>query len=350
MRVLLVAEHLPEREGTASGRLFRAAGDGLVALGHDVAGIAWTERVPAEQLPHWASWQPLHRGHGVRDHLRALARPRWASAGLALDDDADLSFAEDPLSWAAVAGHRRTGALVHYSCLLDARALGRVRPTDLQGHRADRRALHDADVPLVYSRRVGAALDGRAAWLPAAVEVPPEPVPFVAEPRALLLAGWDWPPNQAALRRLLADWPAVRAAVPGAELLLAGRGCPEVRAVGVRVLGEVPRAVDAFAEAAVLAYPSPATSGPKTKVLEALAAGLPVVTTEAGAEGLADPSVCATSPAASPAPQGFSGLLRQVLGDPARRRVLAAAGRAMVQQGHAPEVAARARLRAWGQA
>ena len=338
-----MSEHLPELEGTASGRLLRAAGDGLVAAGHQVTAVAWTERGPSEELPSWARWQPVRRGHGFADHLRAVARPRWASADLDPADEADLSVAEDPLSWAAVARHRRTSVVVHYSCLLDARALGRVRPTDLQGHRADRRAVRGATLPTTYSRRVGRALGDRATWLPAAVPVTGPPLPLVVEPRALLLAGWDWPPNQRALQRLLADWPTVRRAVPGAELLLAGRGCPDVRADGVRVLGEVPRAVDAFAQAAVLAYPSPPTSGPKTKVLEALGAGLPVVTTEAGAEGLADPSVCATTPGT----QGFSELLAAVLADPEQRSALARRGRAMVEQQHSPQAAARARLAVW---
>ena len=341
MRLLLVSEHLPEREGTASGRLLRAAAQGLVDDGHDVRAVCWTEREPREELPTWASWQPVHRGHALLDHARAVVRPRWASSALELLDDAEVSFAEDPLSWAAIAGHRRTAVVLHYSCLLDARALSRVRPHDLQGHRADRRAVRAATAPLAYSSRVAAALGGRARWLPAAVQAPPEPLPLQAAPKALLLAGWDWPPNAAALRELLAQWPEVRARVPGAELLLAGRGCPDVQAAGVRVLGEVPRAVDAFAEAAVLAFPCPATSGPKTKVLEALAAGLPVVTTAAGAEGLADPSVCRTTGA-----QGFSASLAELLADAAARAELAARGRALVLAEHSPAAASAARLAA----
>jgi hypothetical protein len=345
VKLLLVCEHLPEREGTASGRLLRAAGDGLVAAGHEVRAVSWTERAPTEELPSWAVWQPLHRGHGLREHAAALVRPRWASAALELSDDADLSFAEDPLSWAAIARHRRTGVVVHYSCLLDARALGRVRPRDVQGHRADRRAVRDAAVPLSYSPRVAAALGGRADWLPAAVLPPADPLPACPQPRALLLAGWDWPPNHVALQALLSDWPAVRARVPGAELLLAGRGCPDVTAPGVRVLGEVPRALDAVAEAAVLAFPSPATSGPKTKVLEALAAGLPVLTTSAGAEGLADASVCRL-----PGAQGFSSALAALLEQEGERAALAARGRAMVLEHHSPAAAASARLRAFSSA
>jgi hypothetical protein len=341
VRLLLVSEHLPQAEGTASGRLLRAAGDGLVAAGHDVTAVCWTDEEPSEQLPAWARWQPVPRGHRAVDHAAALLRPRWASSALDLPDDADFSFAEDPLSWPAIAGHHRTGVVLHFSCLLDARALGGLTPHVLQGHRADRRAVRHATVPLSYSGRVAAALGGRAAWLPAAVDVPATQLEHQSAPRALLLAGWDWPPNLAALRQLLADWPAVLAAVPGAELLLAGRGCPEVRADGVRVLGEVPRAVDAFAEAAVLAFPCPPTSGPKTKVLEALAAGLPVLTTEAGAEGLADPTVCETAGA-----QGFSQALTTLLGDEARRVELARRGREMVAARHSPAAAATARVAA----
>jgi hypothetical protein len=342
VRLLLVSEHLPEAEGTASGRMLRAAGQGLVDAGHEVRAVCWTSRPPGEDLPSWAEWQPLHLSDGPIDHARALLRPRWASARLGLPDDHELSFAEDPLSWAAIAHHRRTGVVVHYSCLLDARALGLLTPHALQGHRSDRRAVRSATLPLAYSRRVAAALGGRAAWLPAAVEVPAEALPLQPQPRALLLAGWDWEPNRTALQQLLEDWPSVRAQVPGAELLLAGRGCPEVRADGVRVLGEVPRAVDAFAEAAVLAFPCPPTSGPKTKVLEALAAGLPVVTTDAGAEGIADPTVCITAGL-----QGFSAALATALRDDAGRAALSTRGRDVIARHHSPAAAAAARVAAW---
>ncbi len=339
-RVLLVSEHCPELEGTASGRLLRAAGDGLVAAGHDVTAVCWTSREPAEDLPAWASWRPLHLGHGVRDHALALVRPRWGSHALDLPDDAELSFAEDPLSWPAIARHRRTGVVVHYSCLLDAQALGEVSMSARQGHRADRRAVRRSTLPSSYSRRVGAFL-GTSHWLPAAVPLT-DPVPLVEAPRALLLAGWDWPPNAVALQALLADWPDVRSRVPGAELLIAGRGCPDVQADGVRILGSVSRAVDAFAEASVLAFPSPPTTGPKTKVLESLAAGLPVVTTTAGTEGLASTDGCVIAQAGE-----FSGALSSLLADPARRASLSAAGRALVESHHSPAAAAAARISAW---
>jgi glycosyltransferase involved in cell wall biosynthesis len=189
---------------------------------------------------------------------------------------------------------------------------------------------------------VAQALGGRAAVIPAAVEVPPAPVDLLDRPVALLLADWGWPPNAEALRSLLADWPQVRATCPGAELLLAGRRAPAdlgTGLAGVRVLGEVRTAQEAFAQSAVLAFPCPPTSGPKTKVLEALAAGLPVVTTEAGVEGLVDPAGASTAE-----PAAFSALLAQVLADPARRADLAQRGRRLVEESHGPAAAAGARL------
>ncbi len=348
MRLRLVCEHLPEEEGTASGRLLRAVGDGLVAEGHDVSAVCWTDRSPREDLPGWAQWRPLTRHAGLTDHLTALWRPRWASAALELpDEDDSVSVAEDPLSFAAIAHHRRTAVVVHYSNRLDSRSLGAgVRPAYWQGHRADRRAVRRAGVPLSYSRRVAERLGGGAHWVPAAVHVPEQALTLPAQPTAVLLAGWDWAPNLAALDSLLAEWPEVRRRVPGAELVLAGRGVPTVGALpGVRVLGEVPTARDAFAAGSVLAFPCPPSSGPKTKVLEAMAAGLPVVTTPAGVEGLATDAAAA---AAVVPLRGFADRLAEVLGDEPLRARMADRARAAVIDHHSPRVAAAALVHALG--
>jgi glycosyltransferase involved in cell wall biosynthesis len=53
------------------------------------------------------------------------------------------------------------------------------------------------------------------------------------------------------------------------------------------VLGEVPSARAFFQDLSVLVYPVQRGSGMKVKVLEAMASGVPVVTTPAGAEGIA---------------------------------------------------------------
>jgi len=345
VRLRLVSEHTPELEGTATGRLLRATGDGLLAEGHEISAVCWTDRPPREELPAWAQWRPVVRPHGLAAHLQALWRPRWAASALDLPPDPDVvTFAEEPLSYAAVAGLVPNAVVVHYSSLLDARAVGGLRPTAWQGHRADRRAVRRTTVPLAYSKTVAAALGGAAAWIPAAVEVPAEPLSLVDRPAALLLAGWDWAPNRVALERLLAAWPDVRRQVTGAELLVAGRGAPSVGpAEGVRVVGAVPRAADALAMGAVLAFPCPPSTGPKVKVLEAMAGGLPVVTTPAGVDGLAD-EVAAAAVVARP--DAFAAALAALLQDPGRRAELAERGRAAVARHHAPRAAAAARVAA----
>jgi glycosyltransferase involved in cell wall biosynthesis len=344
VRLRLISEHTPELEGTASGRLLRATADGLLAEGHDVTAVCWTDRAPSEQLPAWAQWRPLRLGHGLREHLQALVRPRGASRGLGLvASDVDVEVAEDMLSYAAVDHLRPNAVVVHYSNRLDARSLGRVGLSDVQGHRADRRAVRRATVPLAYSARVAAELGERAAVVPAAVAVPSEALTLTDRPVALLLAGWDWGPNRAALSTLLTEWPSLRRQVAGAELLVAGRGAPDVSAAGVRVVGAVARSADAFAEAALLAFPCPRSSGPKVKVLEAMAAGLPVVTTPAGVEGLADGVSGAAVVVELPQ---FATALAAVLRDSTQRTELAARGRAAVVRHHAPRVAAAARIAA----
>jgi glycosyltransferase involved in cell wall biosynthesis len=196
------------------------------------------------------------------------------------------------------------------------------------------------------SARVAGAIGTRASVVPMAYPMPRDALDLVDEPVVALLASWNWAPNHAALARLLAAWPAVRDAVPGARLLLAGRGLDRARVGtigGVEAIGEVGVPADVLARAAVVAYPCPGTSGPKVKVIEAMAHGVPVITTPSGVEGLhvaaADLPVVADEPR-------FADALIGLLRDPARRGALAARGRPAVLAAHAPLAAARARIAA----
>jgi polysaccharide biosynthesis protein PslH len=86
-------------------------------------------------------------------------------------------------------------------------------------------------------------------------------------------------------------WPAVRAALPEAHFSLVGADpAPAVRRVqevpGVTVTGPLPDLLDMWAGADVMLAPLRFSTGIQNKVLEAMAAGVPVVTTPSVADAL----------------------------------------------------------------
>src|SRR5439155_24178750 len=103
---------------------------------------------------------------------------------------------------------------------------------------------------------------------------------------------WDWPPNPDGGRRFIdRGWPRVRARVPQARLRVVGKAMPEslteaARDAGAEPVGYVESMAPEFARAAVLVVPLWIGAGARVKIVEAMAARLPVVTTTLGAEGL----------------------------------------------------------------
>ena len=293
MKIAVVAYEQPDPEGTAAGRALWTWCEGMRSLGHDLEAWSWYPSTPPRALPAWCHWEPLRHGPRWSAHLRAIAAPRRESSrhGWGPPSDA-VAVADDVPSFAAVAHASRSAVTVHYRAALDALAARHATAPAVQTHRAERRAGRRARLVLAYSPRVGRhllRLGKPTRVVPIAYPVPPQPLPLVERPVAALVADWSWHPNRRALAWLLAVWPQVRETVPAARLVLAGRHLDLARVgtlEGVEVRGEVASSRDVLAEAAVVAFPCPATSGPKVKVLEAVAHGVPVVTTPAGAEGL----------------------------------------------------------------
>ena len=344
MKLSVVSRHLPEREGTSPGRALLAWCEGARAAGHELTVWSWGPDAPSGELPAWCTWRALPREAWLRMKVRAVVNPRADVAIGGWEPDAGaVSVSDDPVSFPAVARFHANVLTQHYLTSLDAPALARRELRDRQDLRAEARNARRADVVVAYSDRVAAALGVPATAVPIAYPVPDEPLPPTDRPVAVLLADWRWPPNQHALRLMLDAWPAVTARVPAAELALAGRGLDPGVTLGanVRAVGPVPEAVDALAMGSVFAFPCPPTSGPKVKVIEAMAFGLPVVTTEFGAEGVwAQPGRDLVTADAT----GFAAALADVLADPERRAALAASGRSAVMAHHAGEPAARAKI------
>ncbi len=345
MRLAFVSRHNPTPEGSQDGKIFRALVDGLLADGHDVTAMSWAHDQPHDDLPSWCEYLEVAPEPSWRTHVRALVQPRWDAARLAWrpPDDA-VAIAEDPLSYPVVANHPAAAVVFHYLTKIDARALRRPTLPDRQDMRQERRVAQRAPHVMAMSTRVGDAVGAPAIVVPMAYPMPDDRLALVDEPVVALLASWNWAPNHAALAALLAYWPTVRDAVRGAQLLLAGRGLDAMRigtVAGVELVGPVRTPADVLARAAVVAYPCAGTSGPKVKVVEALAYGVAAVTTPPGVEGLCVKP--GDGPVVAPGEE-FANALIGLLRDPARRADMAERGRTAVVAGHSPVVAARARV------
>jgi glycosyltransferase involved in cell wall biosynthesis len=113
-----------------------------------------------------------------------------------------------------------------------------------------------------------------------------------AKPLLLFTGDMSFQPNiDAALYLTDEIFPEIRREYPGAELRFVGRNPGQrIQALaqrGVVVTGAVPDMLPHLHEATVYVAPHFTGAGTRTKLLEAMAAGLPIVTTTVGIEGIA---------------------------------------------------------------
>ncbi len=111
-------------------------------------------------------------------------------------------------------------------------------------------------------------------------------------PLVLYLGNMSWGPNISAATFLAREvLPRLLKRYPDARLRIVGRSpTAETKALaslpGVEVIGDVPEIKPHLGQAKVLAVPLDSGGGTRLKILEAFAAGLPVVSTAVGCEGL----------------------------------------------------------------
>ena len=109
----------------------------------------------------------------------------------------------------------------------------------------------------------------------------------------VFLGSMDWMPNIDAVEWFVREiYPGIGDRCPSASLSIVGRKPPRrVEALAeadasIRVTGTVPDVRPYLAEGSVCVVPLRAGGGTRIKIFEAMAAGLPVVSTRIGAEGL----------------------------------------------------------------
>lgn len=165
----------------------------------------------------------------------------------------------------------------------------------------------------------------------AAFDRPPVPV----APRAdlIFLGSMDWLPNIDGIRWFVAEvLPIITARRPETTLAIVGRTpTPDVRALEterVIVTGTVPDVREWLWGSQVAIVPLRIGGGTRLKIYEAMAAGVPVVSTPVGAEGLDVTDGDTIALAADP--REFAAQCLALLSDPGRRSGMAARATALI--------------------
>jgi len=214
------------------------------------------------------------------------------------------------------------------------------------------RALQGCDLVITHSAEDAAALRRwlphlPISYVPSGIDLQSYPVCFDprAENEVLFVGNYLHPPNvEGALWLAREVWPLVQRWRPGARLTLAGRAPPPViqalAAADVRVPGTLDDLRPLYARASLVVAPIFWGSGVRIKILEALACGLPLVTTALAAEGInlrqGESALFAEQPGE------FSAAIARLLDDMAVRAALGAAGRALVERDYdAEQIGAR---------
>ena len=373
MKVVVVSPAVPHPFGETAARGLYALVAGLLARGVRVSCLVVTEEDAArvreararlaassgaEHL-ELAVFTPTVRPVALRK-LRSLRRPFSETLhgdGLAAALERQAAAGWDVLHldqlWSGWVGLERRRVLLNVYQLevIDWEARRGLRLAErkalLQMRRATRRILRASRHIRVVSRRLlerARAINPAAEYscVPFALDVSLYPLqPLVREPVVGLLGSMHWLPSRSAAERLITRiWPRVKRRLPGARLLVGGwnarRYLDRYAGPDIRLVENLAHPSEFFSQVAVLAYAPFRGSGVKVKVLEALAYGVPVVTTGEGIEGLdcEDGVHCWVRED----DEALADCIVETLGDEAGRARMREAGRALVEARHSPRL------------
>jgi len=119
----------------------------------------------------------------------------------------------------------------------------------------------------------------------------PDPIPPERLKQLSFLGSLDWQPNREAVHHLLESWwPELHRKCPDMQLNIAGKNFPDAlmrkKIDGVLMHGTVADAESFLKSHPVVVVPLRSGSGIRIKILEALALGLPIISSAKGVQGL----------------------------------------------------------------
>jgi glycosyltransferase involved in cell wall biosynthesis len=361
VKVLVVLTQPPAAEGGAPGRCALGLLRGLIAHGVEVRALAARQHfampgdVPADLLvevvdvppepPGWrARWQRLRRPRGelARGEFGRRVREAAGAADIVHLEETETAWCDQGVA---------TPSLVHVHYLVRRdRKLG--PPWQREGRHvlelefAERAAVRRhrrlvASSPLVADALRVRAPDADVVLAPLSLDASLYTPAYLDDPPVAGLIGTGaWPPTRSAVERLLKSvWPRVRRLAPDSRLLVAGRSMGFLKGrdlgAGVEFLGEVESSREFLRGLSALLFPLERGSGMKVKTLEAMASGVPVVTTPTGAEGI-EPN---EGVVVAEADEDFAVSAAGLLTDAGERRQRGAAARSTFERRYSPEPA-----------
>ena len=325
LRIVLVMVEPPLPFGNAAARWFYVLLKGLVERGHYVTAFAAcskpAELAQARELFAAPAYDlrlyPFPERRGLAAKLETLARPFSFMFSREFQRDLDAALAQgfDVLHleqlWSGWVGRGCVGKTlvnVHHLVWID---LGEVRPKNGREavehwltFRTERRLVRafrffrSCSPRLVEPMR---RVNPRAEITTVPVGIDASLYEFIPDerraamedaPTVTLIGTMGWYPGYSAAVRLLTRlWPEIKRRVPRARLQIVGWSARRMLAEyldlpDVSVEENVPELQPYFERTGVFLYAPGRGSGMKIKILEAMAFGVPVVTTSEGVEGL----------------------------------------------------------------
>lgn len=322
LRIVLVLVDPPRLTGSAVGRWYYVLIKGLVERGHRVTVfVACSRKEDCEKAgtlfpaPKYdLRCYEFSRGGGIISKWRSYRQPYSYVYSEAFRRDLIATLADgfDVLhletqwgGWLGLGHEQRTLLNIHYLYEIDwAEADGGSATDRLLRRRtlaAERwllkrypfnRTLTPPLTAVAQRHNPAAQVETISLAFDASLCEFQAPSPVAEAPTVGLIGTFSWRPTYSAAMRLLTRlWPRIKDRVPEARLLLVGRGSrgalhEYLDQPAVEIVDEVPDVLPYLRQLDVMLYAPSRGSGMKVKILEAMAYGIPVVSTSEGVEGL----------------------------------------------------------------